>query len=513
MLRLSSSKALALALVSQVLVPLCFAVGKESSLPRSTPEAEGIPSQAILNLIDSWEAVGGMNSYMIMRHGKVVAEGWWAPYAAEKPHVMYSVSKSFTSAGIGIAIEEGHLSLDDTVRSFFPDQAPESPSEHLSGMRVSDLLTMTTGHRADTIGRIIGNDDRTLVERFLALDVEDRPGTHFVYNTGATYMLSAILQKATGEKLFDYLQPRLFQPLEFTNHSWDESPEGISLGGFGLNITTEDLAKFGQLYLQQGEWHGQYLVSKNWVIESTSKQASSGSNPENNWEQGYGYQFWNNTVEGTYRADSAFGQFCIVLPHDELVVTITAGTSDTSGLLDAVWEVLIPAIDANAIEPDTSIQQALRRRSDALAITQIEGKESAPLANSVSGSLYQLAENTLGLESVQFAFEGGKSNVVFKDANGSHSIEFEHGDWAEGVTALLIASLGTAQETHHYQARGAWTTDDTFALQIIFDHSPYEANLRFQFGGDLVVIDGEQNVSFQSPAYPTISGARSSRTR
>ncbi|MEX2091277.1 MAG: serine hydrolase [Pirellulales bacterium] len=282
-----------------------------AELPRSTPEAEGISSATLLKFVDAADReIDTMNSFMLVRHGTVVAEGWWAPYAPEDRHMLYSLSKSFTSTAVGMAIAEGKLSLDDTVLSFFPDDAPAEPSEFLQAMRVRDLLTMSTGHHeADIQAFSFTATDEPLTKKFLAMPVAHKPGTHFVYNTPATYMCSAIVQKVTGEKVLAYLQPRLFEPLGIGDPTWGESPDGVTLGGFGLSVRTEDIAKFGQLYLQKGRWQDRQLLSASWVEAATSREVSNGSNPASDWEQGYGYQFWR-CRHGFFRGDGAFGQFC-----------------------------------------------------------------------------------------------------------------------------------------------------------------------------------------------------------
>src|SRR4029077_13836263 len=197
-----------------------------------------------------------MNSFMLIRHGYVVAEGWWNPYDAGTPHILYSLSKSFTSTAVGLAISEGKLSLDDEVLKFFPDDAPAEPSANLKAMRVSDLLRMSTGQQTEPARK----SDEPWTKTFLAHDVPFKPGTHFLYNTSGTYMLSAIVQKATGMTVLDSPRPRLFEPLGIDHPTWETSPQGISAGGFGLSIRTEDIARFGELYLQKGKWEGRQLV-------------------------------------------------------------------------------------------------------------------------------------------------------------------------------------------------------------------------------------------------------------
>ena len=223
------------------------------SLPRSSPEAQGIASSGILAFVEAADkTIDAMHSVMVLRHGHVVAAGWWSPYDAGSSHSLYSLSKSFTSTAVGLAVAEGKLSVDDEVLKFFPDDAPAAPSEHLKSMRVSDLLRMSTGHQAEPSVRSQPN----WAKAFLAQPVPHKPGTHFLYNTAATYMLSAIVQKATGKTVLDYLSPRLFDPLGIDNPTWGTSPQGVTLGGYGLSIRTEDIARFGQLYLQKGRWNG-----------------------------------------------------------------------------------------------------------------------------------------------------------------------------------------------------------------------------------------------------------------
>lgn len=242
-------------------------------LPRSTPEAQGIGSSDILAFIQAADKqVDTMNSFMLVRHGHVVVEGWWAPYDAQTPHILYSLSKSFTSTAIGLAIAEGKLSLDDEVLKFFPEDAPTQASANLRAMRVRDLLRMDTGHQTEAQLRLDepGTKNEPWTKKFLAHPVPFKPGTHFLYNSPGTYMLSAIVQKVTGMTLLDYLRPRLFEPLGFENPSWVTSPQGISAGAYGLSIRTEEIARFGQLYLQKGMWKGRQLIPKAWVEEATA---------------------------------------------------------------------------------------------------------------------------------------------------------------------------------------------------------------------------------------------------
>jgi CubicO group peptidase (beta-lactamase class C family) len=284
-----------------------------------------------------------LHSFMLVRHGQVVAECWWKPEAADKPHVMHSLSKSFTSTAVGLAVAEGKLNIDDHVLKFFPEDAPAEPSENLKAMRVRDLLTMTCGHETEAKF----TPETPWVKTFLAQPVPHKPGTHFQYNTPGSYMLSAIVTKVTGQTVLDYLKPRLFEPLGIENPTWQASPQGISCGGFGLFIRTEDIAKFGLLYLQKGKWNGKQLVPASWVETATSKlvenkDAPSGRGNKPDWQQGYGFQFWQ-CQHGAFRGDGANGQFCIVLPQQDAVIAITADTGNMQAEINVVWDKLLPA--------------------------------------------------------------------------------------------------------------------------------------------------------------------------
>lgn len=340
-----------------------------TALPRSNPEAQGVSSAGVRAFVEAADQqVDTMHSFMLVRHGHVIAEGWWAPESADKPHILWSLSKSFTSTAVGLAVSEGKLRIDDKVLSFFPEDAPADPSDNLKAMRVRDLLTMSTGHAAEPWA----SGDEVWTKRFLAQPVPHRPGSTFLYNTPATYMQSAIVQKVTGQTVLDFLTPRLFEPLGIDKPTWDQSPQGISLGGYGLYLRTEDIAKFGQLYLQKGQWNGKQIIPAEWIAQATSKQvdndkAPSGGNPD--WRQGYGFQFWM-CRHGAYRGDGKDGQFCIVLPEQEAVIAITAKTGNMQRQLDLVWEHLLPAFHADPLEENADEAEKLRATLSRLSLAE-----------------------------------------------------------------------------------------------------------------------------------------------
>jgi CubicO group peptidase (beta-lactamase class C family) len=474
-----------------------LAAEPSSSLPRSSPEAQGVSSSAVLAFVEAADkGIDAMHSVVLVRHGHVIAEGWWSPYDAESPHALYSLSKSFTSTAVGLAVAEGKLSVDDEVLKFFPDDAPASPSDRLKSMRVRDLLRMSTGHQAEPA--LAGKDD-PWTKSFLAQPVPFKPGTHFLYNTPATYMLSAIVQKATGSTVLDYLRPRLFDPLGIEHPTWGTSPQGVTLGGYGLSIRTEDIARFGQLYLQKGKWQGKQLIPESWVSAATSLQTSNGSNPKSDWDQGYGYQFWR-CRHGAYRGDGAFGQFCVVMPEQDAVVAITSGVRDMQSVLNLVWDKLLPAMMPVPLAADDAGRQELGRRLSSLSIRPQEGS-SAGFARAV-GKTYVFPANDRKLESIKLegGDKDGEATLVAKIDGAERRLPCGRGAWRKGRLAF-----GSFPE-QPMAASGAWTDDDTFAAKVCFYETPFMLTVRLKFSGDEVSYDAESNVAFGPAKQPRLVG-------
>ncbi len=475
----------------------CSAMERDSSpLPRSSPEAQGISSGAVLAFVDAADKnIDAMNSFMLVRHGHVVAECWWAPYSALAPHSLYSLSKSFTSTAVGLAIAEGKLSLDDEVLKFFTEDAPAQPESNLKAMRVSDLLRMSTGHQVEP--KRLPN--RVWTKDFLAQPVPHKPGTHFLYNTSATYMLSAIVQKATGTTVLDYLRPRLFDPLGIENPEWGTSPQGISLGGYGLSIRTEDIARFGQLYLQKGKWNGQQLVPSSWVEAATARQTSNGSNPKSDWEQGYGYQFWR-CRHGAYRGDGAFGQYCIVMPDQDAVIAITSGVKDMQAVLNLVWDKLLPAMKPGSLAADDESQRKLEHTLARLTLRPQEGTNAPP---AIAKKNYVFPANDRKLEAISLTRDdqAGAVTLHARFDGVEQRITCESGTWTKARMAFgpLLAEQPVA-------ASGGWTTDDTFKARLCFFETPFLITVTLKFEGDQLLFDAQSNVGFGPTKYPRLVG-------
>ncbi len=469
-------------------------MASSAQLKRTNPEAEGIPSSAVLDFIQAVEQhthpLDAVQGFMLLRHGNVAAEGWWAPYGPETPHSLYSLSKSFTSTAIGLAVAEKRLSLDDPVLKFFPDEAPANPSQKLKAMRVRHLLSMNTGHEEDTTHRIFRGPDDNWARAFLSLPVEYQPGTWFVYNTAATYMLSAMITRLTGESLLDYLRPRLLDPLRIENPTWETDPRGVNLGGTGLHLKTEEIARFGQLYLQKGLWQGKRIVPEEWIDEAT-KATSDNSNTQTNpdWSVGYGYQFWR-CRHNAYRGDGAFGQYCIVMPEQDAVLTMISGVQDMQTVLDKVWEHLLPAMQSKSLPADSQSYNKLCDKLAALSLPLVNGGDSSPHAEQSSGKTYKLESNHLNLQSAAIQFGDSGNTLLFRDERGEHRIQIGPSMWRKGTADLR------ARGEEPITACGAWTADDTYEVRVCCTEDAYCPVFRFHYTSDELQLEVEPNATW-----------------
>ncbi len=323
------------------------------ALPRSTPEAEKVSIKNIREyLADVKKHNQDLHSLMIVRHGKVVFEEWLGDNAANIPHILNSVSKTFTATAVGFAVQEKLITVNDKLIDYFPEYLPAEVSDNLKAVTIKDLLTMSVGHDTDPTSTVRANTGAGDWERlFLATPVVHKPGTKFVYNSLATYMLSAIVQKVTGQTVEDYLYPRLFRPLGIVGTNWLVSPTGVNTGGWGLYIKTEDMAKMGQFMLQKGKWNGKQLLPEAWFDEATQSHIQQppvwlqeGTKvKDSDWYQGYGYQVWR-CRHNAYRADGANGQFIIVIPEKDAVIVTTANINDMQAEINLIWKHLLKAL-------------------------------------------------------------------------------------------------------------------------------------------------------------------------
>lgn len=485
-------------LISLIFLVLLYACNTRiiDSLPRSTPEKEGVSSAGILKFIEAVEQSDGeLHSFMILRHGKVIAEGWWNPYHRDFKQTVYSTSKTFTSTAIGFAVSENLLSVEDKVVSFFPKELlPDTISPYLAQLRVKDLLMMSAGNEQHSV-RMTDEWLRT----FLATPITFEPGTKFSYNSMATFMLSAIIQQATGQRLLDYLKSRLFEPLAMSpDIDWEVSPEGINTGGWGIRVHTEDMAKLGQLYLQKGRWNGKQILPETWIAEATTAHirqnpnASAEELANNDWMQGYCYQIWRCRHNG-FRADGAYGQFIIVLPEQDAVVAIQANFGDMQKEINLVWNHLLPAMQSeNPLPDDQTTWNNLQDKLNSLTILPPENKAAnIPENFEKNYNLIQPKDNpveTPGSFSVKIA-----NDTCFVNFN-DHPLIFGNEKWLRGETVKTPPSLlpnnGCVREFPPFKVFGsyAWDNDSTLTLYLRYIETPHTEKFICPTAGNRIIF-------------------------
>jgi CubicO group peptidase (beta-lactamase class C family) len=433
------------------------------------------------------------HSKLILRHGKVIAEGWWNPYSPDLRHSLYSCSKSFTSTAVGFAISEKLLSVNDRVISFFPKSLPDTLKPYLAQLTIKDLLTMSAGQDPDPTSTIpFGSDD--WVKSFLSTRIKYQPGTRFLYNTMATYTLSAIVQKVTGKKVLDYLKPRLFDPLGIKGMDWEINNQGINTGGWGLRVKSEDLAKMGQLYLQKGKWNGKQVLPEGWVEEATTFKidqapgVTQSKKDSSDWMQGYCYQFWR-CRHNAFRADGAFGQYIIVMPDQDAVIAITSETADMQGELNLVWKYLLPAMKTGVLPVNKSADEALSNHLAKLCLQPAGGRiQKLP----VYDKTYTLKDNSLHLKSITFHPVNSGYKVSFQTDTATYNMEFGNGKWKAGETNMPGPSLlkGAREDfsiLQPYKIDGSCTLLDnagTLQFKLRYIESPHTETITCHFNGD-----------------------------
>ena len=390
-------------------------------LKYATPESTGVISEAITTYLNAADSSGlEHHGFIMSRYGKVIAEAYWKPFAADQIHTLYSLSKSFTSTAVGMAIQEGHLKLTDKIHTFFPDTLPDAKSDNLLKIEVRHVLNMATGHVKDTMGIMRNATDVPWSKTFLAQPVEKEPGTHFLYNTGATYILSAIVSKLVGMTLQEYLKTRLYDPLGIKGTEWEMSPEGYNVAGYGLRVSTRDIIRFGNLYLNNGKLNDKQLVTADWVKDATSSHIQS-TPTGGDWGEGYGYQFWRCT-HNFYRGDGAHGQYCIVMPQHGIVIAINSESASMQKQMDLIWQFILPGIKDKPLTSNTSAQFVLKSTSENLMLNAKIGTSS-----SIQNKKIMLDENDYDIKSIEIS--ANKMKVTKSD--GSIDIPFGLNKWVE----------------------------------------------------------------------------------
>ena len=357
----------------------------ENNLIYSTPEALGIPSQAILGFLEDMKSYKiPLHSYLVLRHGKVAAEGYCAPFDADTKHRMYSISKSFTSVAIGMLITEGRLSVNDKVAEIFPEYIPENPSPYILKATVRDCLMMAVFNETGCYDW----DTPDWVKCFFDNDTyKQMPGTVFHYDTNATVVLAGIVEKLTGKKVLEYMRP-LLDELGISKDIWCvKSPDERSWTGSGILCTPRDLARFGLFCLKRGEWNGKQLVDREYMMQATTKQIGNFVAHSGIRTSGYGYQFWMQP-EGGFSCSGMGSQYALMYPEQDLVVITTADAQGLNNAEDFIRESFLKNIlhgcQAEALPENPEAQAALAEAS-VLHLPKIEGELTSPWVEKVNG--------------------------------------------------------------------------------------------------------------------------------
>lgn len=310
-------------------------------------------------------------------------------------------------------------------------------------------------------------------------------------------MLSAIVQKCTGMKLVDYLEQHLFESIGIQNATWEESPQRITMGGIGLNIKTEDIARFGQFYLQKGTWHDKRLLPEAWIDEATTSQISNSDGVQLDWTQGYGYQFWR-CRHNAYRGDGVFGQYCIVMPEQDAVLAITSGIDvfDMQQPLNLIWDMLLPEMHTDALRDDTAAHTNLTHKLNSLSILPVEGEASTLITSQVSGRTYAVDENELTIQTITFSFTETTSAITLKTTGSRETILCGYGLWQRSQTTLFKQPLLFDQAW--VATSGAWTSEDTFTIIFRLYETPFYYTMICHFADNEMLMEIQINVSLES---------------
>jgi len=314
----------------------------EDAWPTAQPDARGLdPEQLAALAVDAPKRAPNISSLLVIRGGDLVMEQYYGGREAEDAIEIYSVTKSFISTLIGIAIDQGLIQgVDVPILSFFPGQEVKRPDPAKERLTLEQVLTMSTGlvWSENDINRLYNSPDWT--QFMLDLPITEPPGSRFNYCTGCSHLLSAIIQQSSGMDSRDFARQFLFEPIGIREAGWLEDSQGLAIGGWGLQLTPRDMARLGYLYLRQGNWNGHQVVSEKWVQVATADHIAVGDNPNAH----YGYQWWVRPSMNGYAALGRGGQMIAVIPGKDLVVVFTANGVEHEVEYELIEAYVLPAV-------------------------------------------------------------------------------------------------------------------------------------------------------------------------
>ena len=466
-------------------------------LPRSTPEEQGISSKVVEEFLSALDKLRFPNSFMLMRNGFVIAEGWWKPYSPDVRHQLFSLSKSFVSMAVGLAIEEGRLKLDAPVVDFFPEKLPQGMQDSFNRMTVRHLLTMSSGHGACPLWQMLNAADGDCIKTFFSSHLDFEPGTRFIYNSAATYMLSAIVSKLAGMDLVDYLNPRLLLPLGIKNARWDTCPKGICIGGWGFHLTTEEIANFAQMLLDNGKWNGRQLIPTKYLEMATAFQIDNSMNESPDWKLGYGFQFWRSQ-HNAFRGDGAFGQYALAIPELNMALASTSGLSNMQSVLTLVWDILLPAAGKNPLRDDPAALKSLRQRASALRIPMSQGE----VKSAILQATFEIKANDIGMKKIRFDFSRGLCSIAFETENSKETLNAGFGKNILDDESLFY------KKARKVAASASWKDSHCLEITCCYYETPFIVTFTCHFEGAALRFESSSNLKFATTDWPLLEGIK-----
>lgn len=462
------------------------------NLPRTSPEALGISSETLVRLIERLKELDSLNSIIIMRDGQVCLEGWWKPYQPDQPHMLFSLSKSFTSVAIGMLAAEKNFNISDRLLDFFPEYSSSITDDRMRNVTLHHLLSMASGHAQCAKGAMESDPDHNYIRGFFASKLTYAPGERFAYNSGATYMLAALIKKLTGRNVREYLIPRLFEPLGIIPGIWESDVNGINFGGWGLYLTTEDIAKFANLLLHNGFHDGKQLIPAAYLAEATKKQSDNSMNETPDWQQGYGYQFWRSCYG--FRGDGASGQYAVVVPEKKLAIAITSCIENMQDILTALWEELIPSCNERPLPENPSARQALELLLADLSMKTAAGRSCRKVMN----NFFEFEPNPAGIYSCSIETTEDECALTFNTRRGAEQLRAGFGSHRNSVLQL------TDVIPHPVAASAAWTGEDILEIHSFCLDGTFRDIYRLDFRDELRPLTRTSRCSTFRPMLPDL---------
>lgn len=481
------------------------------NMTATSPESAGIPSRTVLRFLERIDAERvPMHGFLLVRHGRTAAEGYWAPFTAKSRHRMYSVSKSFVSLAVGLMVDEGRFSLDDRVAELLPDKVPADVHPWVASTTVRNLLMMATPHT----GTSYTPADPDWARTFFTKEPSHPPGTLFNYDTAATVVLTTIVERLAGATFLEYLRPRLLDPIGVSPDAWCiETPEGTSWGGSGVVCTLDDMARVAHVCMHGGRWEERQLLPRWYVDEATSRQID---NTIIHGNHGYGYQMWRVPQDG-FAFIGMGSQLAYCFPGRDFQFTCisdTQGIGPTgTGVVDAMWDEIFPHLADGPLPEDPIGLTELDAKIGSLSVLPAAGSMESPVASRVSGRWYLLEPNPMGIKRLRVVIEGDQGRVEFEKADGARSLSFGLGTNTGGTfpeRGYYGPRIGTASGAGYAcLASGAWVEEHKLDL-LVFITDDYLGTLRasFSFVGDEIGVHMMKVAEWFLDEYEGFAGGR-----